>query len=63
LVKEMEKHPKSKVIKSKPIDMVYEGINKQEAAQKELREKRISSKTAHKDKAKLTGGIYKGRYD
>ena len=59
----MKKYPQKKEIKSKAVDMVYEGIHKQESAQKELREKRIAAKTAHKDKKSLKGGLKKGRYD
>ncbi len=49
-----------KVIESKPIDMVYEGINKQENALKELRAKRFDQKKKHSSKK---GGMYSGRYD
>jgi hypothetical protein len=46
--------------KSKPIDMVYEGISKQEDALKELTEKHIGKGKMRGSKFK--GGLYASRY-
>jgi hypothetical protein len=53
---------KNKLIRKASVaDMVYEGIGKQDAAQKELRAKRTIGKSILKAGAHL-GGKYKGRY-
>ena len=46
--------------KSKPIDMVYEGIDKQENALKELTEKHIGKGKTRG--SKFVGGLYASRY-
>jgi len=50
------------VDKSKPIDMVYEGIAKQEDALKELSRKRKGINTKERG-SKFKGGLYAGRYE
>lgn len=53
---------KKKVVKkSKQIDMVYEGINKQEDALKQLSAKRVAGKGKMRG-SKFKGGLYAGRY-
>jgi hypothetical protein len=52
---------KAIIKKSSPVDMVYEGISKQENALKELRAKRIAGKAKMRG-AKFKGGLYAGRY-
>lgn len=53
---------KKKVVKkSKPIDLVYEGINKQEDALKQLAGKRIAGKGKTRG-SKFKGGMYASRY-
>lgn len=48
---------------AKPIDMVYEGIQKQEDALKELIRKRKGIDTKAPRGSKFKGGLYAGRYE
>jgi hypothetical protein len=48
--------------KSKAVDMVYEGISKQEDALKQLSAKRLAGKGKARG-SKFKGGLYASRYE